>query len=62
MTAFTGAKALISSGPLTYQSTYPADDVPLTPNHFLVGHVGGNFAAQIVDKTDYSPRKRWRQV
>ena len=62
MTAFTGAEALINSRPLTYQSTNPADDVPLTPNHFLIGQVGGNFAAQIVDKTDYNPRKRWRRV
>ena len=61
MTAFTGAEALINSRPLTYQSTNPADDVPLTPNHFLIGQVGGNFAAQIVDKTDYNPRKRWRR-
>ena len=53
MTAFTGAEAWINSRPLTYQSTNPADDVSLTPNHFLIGQVGGNFAAQIEDETDY---------
>ena len=35
MTAIIGAEGLINSRPLTYQSTDPADDVPLTPNHFL---------------------------
>ena len=62
MTAFTGTEALIDSRPLTYQSTNSADDVPLTPNHFLTGQVDGNFAAQIVDETDYNPQKRWRRV
>ena len=62
MTASTGAEALINSRPLTYQSTIPADDALLTPNHFLIGQVGGNFATQIVDETNYNPRKRWRRV
>ena len=43
ITAFTGAEALINSRPLTYQSTSPHDDVPLTPNHFLFGQAGGQF-------------------
>ena len=46
MTAFTGAEASINSRPLTYQSTNPADAVPLTPNFFLTGQFVGNFAAQ----------------
>ena len=62
MTAFTGGEALINSRPLNYQSTNPANDVPLTRNHFLIGQVGGNFVAQIVDETDYNSQKRWRQV
>ena len=41
MTAVIGADGLINSRPLTYQSANPADDVPLTPNHFLHGQVGG---------------------
>ena len=57
MTALTEVEALINSRPLICQSTNPADDVPLTPNHFLIGQVGGDFAAQIVDKTVYNPRK-----
>ena len=32
---YVGAESLINSRPLTYQSSHPADDVPLTPNHFL---------------------------
>ena len=35
VTPFVGAKHLINSRPLTYQSSHPADEVPLTPNHFL---------------------------
>ena len=35
VTPFVGAKCLINSRPLTYQSSHPADKVPLTPYHFL---------------------------
>lgn len=62
ITAFTGAEALINSRPLRYQSANPADLTPLTPNHFLHGQIGGQFAPVSVDETDYSPRKRWRRV
>ena len=61
-TAFTGAEALLNSRPLTYQSANPDDDVPLTPNHFLIGQIGGQFAPESVDETTYSPKKRWRRV
>ena len=54
MTAFAGAEGLINSRPLTYQSASPLDDVPLTPNHFLHGQVGGEFAPESVDSTDFS--------
>ena len=62
MTAIVGAEGLINSRPLTYQSANHADDVPLTPNHFLHGQIGGQFAPMSVDETQYSPRKRWRRV
>ena len=62
-TAFTGAEALLNSRPLTYQSANPEDDVdeddvPLTPNHFLFGQIGGQFAPESVDHTAFNPKKR----
>ena len=51
MTVIVGAEGLINSRPLTYQSANHADDVPLTPNHFLHGQIGGQFAPMSVDKT-----------
>ena len=62
LTAFTGAEALINSRPLTYQSVHPQDDVPITPNHFLHGQVGGMFAPDSVDATPFNPRRRWRRI
>ena len=41
ITTFSGAESLINSRPLTYQTADPRDDVPLTPNHFLHGQMGG---------------------
>ena len=61
-TVFTGAEALINSRPLTYQSASPHDDTPLTPNHFLHGQAGGQFAPETVDTTSFSLKKRWRRV
>lgn len=61
-TAFTGAEALINSRPLTYQSANPKDNTPLTPNHFLHCQVGGTFAPETVDETDYNPKRRWRRI
>ena len=62
ITAFTGAECLVNSRPLTYQSAYPKDDVPLTPNHFLFGQVGGQFAPQEVEEAHHNLRKRWRRI
>ena len=62
MTAIIGAEGLINSRPLTYQSTDPADDMPLTPNHFLHGQIGGQFAPTTVDDTQFNRRKRWRRI
>ena len=58
MNAFTGAEALLDSRPLTYQSASPNDDVPLTPNHFLIGQITGQLAQASVDETTFSPKKR----
>lgn len=57
MTAMIGAEVLINSRLLTYQSANPADDVPLTPNHFIHGQIGGHFAPISCDDTDFNPRK-----
>ena len=62
LTAMIGAEALTNSRPLTYQSANPSDDIPLTPNHFFHGQIGGQFAPTTVDETDYNPRKRWRLI
>nr|XP_047143004.1 uncharacterized protein LOC124817215 [Hydra vulgaris] len=61
-TAFTGAESLLNSRPLTYQSANIKDDIPLTPNHFLIGQVGGQFAPDSVQSKGYHPKKPWRQV
>ena len=62
LSAVVGAEGLINSRPLTYQSVNPQDPVPLTPNHFLHGQLGGRFAPDAVDSTDFNPRRRWRRV
>ena len=59
---FIGAEALINSRALTYQSGDPTDDIQLTPNHFLVGQLGGKFSPEIIDNAPYNPQKRWRRV
>ena len=61
-TTFVGVEDLLNSRPITYQSSHPADDLPLTPNHFLHGRVGGEFAPETVDTVDFVARKRWRRV
>ena len=62
ITACAGVESLLNSRPLTYQPADPHDEVPLTPNHFLHGQMGGQFAPEDVDMQSFSPRKRWRKV
>ena len=62
ITVVTGAESSLNSRPLTYQSANVKDEVPLTPNHFLYGQMGGQFAPESVDTTRFNPRKRWRKV
>jgi len=62
LSAFVYAEGLINSRPLTYQSVDPNDNVPLTPNHLLMGQVGGVFAPESDSETCYNPIKRWRRV
>ena len=62
ITVFAGVESLLNSRPLTYQSSDPRDDVPLTPNHFLHGQMGGQFVPDSVETTPLPPRQRWRKV
>ena len=62
MTTFVGAEGLSNSTPLTYQSSHPADNVPLTPNHFLHKKIGGTFASDSIDETQFNFKKRCRRV
>ena len=62
ITAFTEAESLLNSRPLTYQSANPEDNVPLTPNHFLHGQCGGQFAPQVDKESSINLKKRWRRV
>ena len=49
LTVFTGVKSLLNSRPLMATSNDPNDDPILTPNHFLIGHMGGELAPETVD-------------
>ena len=62
LTVFTGVESLLNSRPLTATSNDPNDDPILTPNHFLIGHMGGELAPEIVDMLAFDPRKRWRRI
>ena len=58
ITVFAGGESLLNSRLLTYQSSDPRDDVPLSPNHFLHGQMGGQFAPESVETTPLHPRQR----
>ena len=55
---FTGLESLLNSRPLTYKSSDPRDDVPLTPNYFLHGQIGGKFAPESVETTTFHLRQK----
>ena len=62
-TAICGAEEMINSRPITYLSADPNDPAPLTPNHLIVGQIGGRFAPEAVDKEEvYNPVRRWHRV
>ena len=58
-TIFIGVESLLNSRPLTTVSNDSNDEPVLTPNHFLIGQMGGDFVPESVDTTPFNPRKRW---
>ena len=62
ITMFAGVESLLNSHPLTYQSSDPRDDVPLTSNNFLHGQMGGQLAPDSAETTTFHPSQRWRKV
>ena len=50
-TVFTGAESLLNSRPLIMVSGDVNDETALTPNHFLIGQMGGELAPDTVDTT-----------
>ena len=61
-TMFTGAESLLNSRPVTMVSGDVNDETALTPNHFLIGQMGGELAPDTVDTTAVNVRKWWRSV
>ena len=61
-TIFIGVESLLNSTPLTTVSDDPNDDLVLTPNHFQIGQMGGDYVPDSVDSTPFNLRKRWRRV
>ena len=59
-TCFTGVESLLNSRPLTTISDDPNDEPVLTPNHFIIGQMGGDIVPDSVDTTEFNPRQRWR--
>ena len=62
-TAMVEAEGQINSRPITYVSSDANDLTPLTPNHFIVGQLRGQYAPEAFDvEENQNPRKRWCRV
>ena len=62
-TCFTAQmESVLNSRPLTTVSNDPNDEPVLTPNHFLIGQMGGGTAPDSTDDTAFNPRNRWRRI
>lgn len=61
-TTIVGAKGVMNSRAINYQSSNTDDPEPLTPKHFLFNQVGGQFAPESLDNEPYNPRVWWRYV
>ena len=62
-TAIVGAEGQLNSRPITYVSSDANDLTPLTPNHFIVGQLRGQYAPEALDVDEAcNPRKWWRRI
>ena len=60
-TIFIGIESLLNSKHLTL-SDDPNDERVLTPNHFLIRQMGGDFVPGSGDSEPFNPRKYWRRL
>ena len=51
---FTGVESLLNSRPLSSVSGDVNDEPVLTPNHFLIGQMGGELAPETQQRTMYA--------
>ena len=61
-TCFIGVESLLNSRPLTTVNDDPNDEPVLTPNHFLIGQMGGDTAPDSADDTAFNTRNRRRRI
>ena len=61
-TAFVETEGILNSRPLQYVGDDPDDEPVLTPNHFLIGRIGGQLAPVGTEQLAYNPRNRWRLI
>ena len=61
-TIFIGVESLLNWRPLTAVSDDPNDKCVLTPNHFLIEQIGGDFVPESVNTEPFNPRKCWRRL
>lgn len=59
---FIRVEGLLNSRPITAVSDDSNDEPVLTPNHFLIAQIGGDFVPGNVDTTPFNPRKHWQRV
>ena len=55
-TAFKEVEGLTNARSITYEGPDPRDEPVLTPNHFLVGQLGGQLAPRVTDEVVFNPR------
>ena len=58
LSAFAGAKGLINSRPLIYQSADARDVSPITLNHFLFSQFGGHFVLEVEEQIYWGVKRR----